>query len=147
MLCCVRALIVTSLVALSSAACSGVPVNPEPLPAERQQSLRCHMLGTWELVETDGDPVTYAQIRYTFRDDGSGLYDQTSKSSMPIPGGQNPYQWELEGRNIYLLGTAGPDSERVFRADDWSAEQMTWLNYTLGDTFTLTRVGEPPACP
>ncbi|MGM0556349.1 MAG: lipocalin family protein [Myxococcota bacterium] len=132
--------------ALCVSACSNsTPVQDEPLPEAEQQDLQCTLLGKWKHTHIDGDPVEYADIAWTFRPDGTGVYDQTVRVTGQR--GANPFTWRLEGRNIYLELEKGGRTA-VYRADKWTDGQMKWFNYRLSDKYTVQRtedaIGECP---
>lgn len=118
------------LLILLAGCVSSTPVNPAPLPPDAEAELRCTLVGTWRLTAIDGDPQLMSEQTWTFRDDGTGLYEQRAMVS-----GSQEFEWSLEGRNIRLSGAR----ETTYRADDFGPEAMTWFNYTLSDVFTVER--------
>lgn len=126
---------------LVSACASSTPVTDAPLEATKQQELRQTIIGTWHhthIEETDGErePMTAAKISWTFNNDGTGVYHQI----VPTIGmdAKNPFQWQLEGRNIRLGMEKGGETT-YYRADKWSNGQMKWFNYTMSDYYIVKK--------
>ena len=68
---------------------------------------------------------------WTFRPDGTGLYEQTAMVS-----GEQSFRWTLDGRNIQLSGAR----DITYRADEFGPSAMVWFNYTASDVYSLERV-------
>lgn len=121
------------LTPLVDAGCTGAdPVPDAPLDASRQQQLRSRLVGTWRHVGTktsaDGNlrRDETQEVTWTFRADGTGTY----RRERPVSGREEAgdFEWELEGRNILLRDLGGTD-ELYYRAESWSADEMTWFKY------------------
>jgi hypothetical protein len=133
--------LLTAAALLTSGCASSTPVTDAPLEASEQQELRDTVIGTWKHTHTedaDGEreKMDAAQITWTFNKDGTGVYHQV----VPTIGmdAKNPFRWQLEGRNI-RLGMEKGDNTTFYRADDWSADQMKWFNYTLSDYYIVQK--------
>jgi hypothetical protein len=125
---------------LTGGCASSTPVTDAPLPTAEQQELRQTLVGTWEhtYIVDDGErePMTSAEITWTFNKDGTGVYHQI----VPTIGmdAKNPFKWQLEGRNIRLNMEEGSD-ETTYRAEEWEGEQMKWFNYMMSDYYIVER--------
>ncbi|QDG52403.1 lipocalin family protein [Persicimonas caeni] len=133
--------LLTAVVMLAAGCASSTPVTDAPLEATKQQELRQTLVGTWQHTHTedaDGqrEPMNAAKITWTFNNDGTGVYHQV----VPTIGmdAKNPFQWQLEGRNIRLSMETGSDAT-YYRADEWAAGQMKWFNYTLSDYYIVKK--------
>lgn len=130
-----------SAAVVSTACATSTPVTESPLPLEQQERLRCTLLGTWKLEAIDQEPVEVVDQYWVFGVDGSGVYQQRpgeGPGAATVTGGDNPFQWRLEGRNIFLEGTKGSRTT-VFRADDFGTQKMSWFNYRLSDRYSVVR--------
>lgn len=100
-------------------------------PSGRDGDLATALIGSWQLVATDGEPVDQ-DIRYVFHSDSEVLYCQD------VPGitdrAENPATYQLDGDVITMN-----DGAATYTALDWGADTMTWSNELLGDTFLLVR--------
>jgi hypothetical protein len=121
------------LIPLVDAGCTGADRVPDaPLDTAREQQLRSRLVGTWRLVGTRATPDAPLQrdetqrVTWTFRADGTGTY----RRKRPVSGREETgeFDWELEGRNIRLRDLGGTD-ELYYRAESWSAAEMTWFKY------------------
>ena len=133
-------LVVLSLLVALTTACGGTPVKPAPLPTQKQQALKCALMGSWHHATIDGKPFNDADISWTFKSDGTGVYHQT----VPTIGmhAQHGFNWTLKGRNIYLKSSG---HTTVYRADAWKGPKMKWFNYRGSNEYGLTRMGSAPA--
>jgi hypothetical protein len=127
---------------ISMSCASSTPVSDAPLPEAEQENLRCTLLGTWTLQSIDGEPMQeVVNQSWVFNNDGSGVYQQrpgTGIGGAMVTSGDNPFQWRLEGRNIFLDGQKG-NQTTVYRADSYSDANMRWFNYKLSDNYVLVR--------
>jgi hypothetical protein len=136
-----RVLLLFCACSFAMAGCAtSTPVTSSPLPEAEQEELRCTLLGKWKHTAIDGDPVNYADITWSFQPDGNGMYTQVVKATGQR--GTQTFNWRLEGRNIHL-NLEKRNKETVYRADEWSQNDMQWFNYRLSDNYTVQRVEDP----
>lgn len=95
------------------------------------------LLGTWQhvsssdSVETKGKPLGSAEIKWTFKADGKGLYSQ----KVPALGKTRtrPMTWKLEGNTIVLGG------KTKYTVESFDGDSMVWKNERLGDYYHVER--------
>ncbi len=125
---------------LVSACASSTPVTDAPLETSELRELRQTMIGTWEHthIEDGGErePMESTEVTYTFREDGTGVYHQVVKSVGME--NENPFKWQLEGRNIRLDLEKGGKTT-YFRAEKWESDEMKWFNYMMSDHYIVQK--------
>jgi hypothetical protein len=101
------------------------------------------IIGTWKHISTaktvDGkrDPLTQADISWTFNTDGTGIYKQTVKGIQGASGSMN-FKWNLKGKDIVLTPSKGGKSS-TYSIEKQSENEMTWRNNLLGDYYFVEK--------
>lgn len=105
--------------------------GPVDVPSGQEGELADAVIGAWQLVAIDGEPVE-EDIRYVFPSDSEVLYCQDVPGATPQA--VNAGEYTLDGDVIVMNGGAA-----TYTALKWGADVMTWNNDRLGNTYLLAR--------
>lgn len=132
-------LLLLLLVFATSCVCMPTRITDAPMDPAEQEQLATTMaaVGTWQVAGFEDrrgnyDPDPGGELIYTFRDDGTGTYDQNAYGVR----GTNNFQWELEGRNLRLHMERG-NRTSTFRVDEFDDTSMRWFNYLDSGYFIM----------
>jgi hypothetical protein len=134
----VNLLAILTLVLVTGCICFPTRITDAPLPPDEEARLAELLVGTWSIKAMEdrrGNVESETQsFIYTFRDDGTGQYDQRAYGVR----GQNPFEWRLEGRNLLLSMERGGRTT-TFRVDEYEVHSMRWFNYLDSGYFHMGR--------
>lgn len=82
-------------------------------------------------LEAKGKPLGSAEIKWTFKAGGKGIYSQKVPALQKTR--TRPMTWKLEGNTIVLGG------KTKYTVESFDGDSMVWKNERLGDYYHVER--------